>query len=91
MVSSDLSSAEKESTAVIAHLTGTPTVADCFYKESDNGYHVITKLDKGSLAIDTSFDPTPCAKAITDFTDNRKFSCEYIWDIRGAAMPQNGE
>lgn len=20
---------------------------------------------------------------ITDFTDNRKFSCEYIWDIRG--------
>ena len=21
---------------------------------------------------------------ITDFTDNRKFSCEYIWDIRGA-------
>lgn len=70
MVSSDLSSAEKENTAVIAHLTGTPTVADCFYKESDNGYHVITKLDKGSLAIDTSFDPTPCAKAITDFTDN---------------------
>ena len=70
MVSSDLSSAEKESTAVIAHLTGTPTVADCFYKESDNGYRVITKLDKGSLAIDTSFDPTPCAKAITDFTDN---------------------
>ena len=70
MVSSDLSSAEKEYTAVIAHLTGTPTVADCFYKESDNGYHVITKLDKGSLAIDTSFDPTPCAKAITDFTDN---------------------
>ena len=70
MVSSDLSSAEKEDTAVIAHLTGTPTVADCFYKESDNGYHVITKLDKGSLAIDTSFDPTPCAKAITDFTDN---------------------
>ena len=70
MVSSDLSSAEKESTAVIAHLTGTPTVADCFYKESDNGYHVITKLDKDSLAIDTSFDPTPCAKAITDFTDN---------------------
>ena len=70
MVSSDLSSAEKEYTAAIAHLTGTPTVADCFYKESDNGYHVITKLDKGSLAIDTSFDPTPCAKAITDFTDN---------------------
>lgn len=70
MVSSDLSSAEKESTAVIAHLTGTPTVADCFYKESDNGYHVITKLDKGNLAIDPSFDPTPCAKAITDFTDN---------------------
>ena len=70
MVSSDLSSAEKEYTAVIAHLTGTPTVADCFYKESDNGYRVITKLDKGSLAIDTSFDPTPCAKAITDFTDN---------------------
>ena len=70
MVSSDLSSEEKENTAVIAHLTGTPTVADCFYKESDNGYHVITKLDKGSLAIDTSFDPTPCAKAITDFTDN---------------------
>ena len=70
MVSSDLSSAEKEYTAVIAHLTGTPTVADCFYKESDNGYHIITKLDKGSLAIDTSFDPTPCAKAITDFTDN---------------------
>ena len=70
MVSSDLSSAEKESTAVIAHLTGTPTVAGCFYKESDNGYHVITKLDKDSLAIDTSFDPTPCAKAITDFTDN---------------------
>ena len=70
MVSSDLSSAEKENTAVIAHLTGTPTVADCFYKESDNGYRVITKLDKGSLAIDTSFDPTPCAKAITDFTDN---------------------
>ena len=70
MVSSDLSSAEKESTAVIAHLTGTPTVADCFYKESDNGYRVITKLDKGSLAIDTSFDPTPCAKAITDFTAN---------------------
>ena len=70
MVSSDLSSAEKESTAVIAHLTGTPTVADCFYKESDNGYRVITKLDKGSLAIDTSFDSTPCAKAITDFTDN---------------------
>ena len=31
MVSSDLSSAEKEYTAVIAHLTGTPTVADCFY------------------------------------------------------------
>ena len=55
---------------MIAHLTGTQTVADCFYKESDNGYHVITKLDKGSLAIDTSFDPTPCAKAITDFTDN---------------------
>ena len=70
MVSSDLSSAEKEYTAVIAHLTGTQTVADCFYKESDNGYHVITKLDKGSLAIDTSFDPTLCAKAITDFTDN---------------------
>ena len=70
MVSSDLSSAEKENTAVIAHLTGTPTVADCFYKESDNGYRVITKLDKGNLAIDTSFDPTPCAKAITDFTDN---------------------
>lgn len=70
MVSSDLSSAEKENTAVIAHLTGTPTVADCFYKESDNGYRVITKLDKGSLAIDTSFDPTPCAKAITDFTAN---------------------
>ncbi len=70
MVSSDLSSAEKEYTAVIAHLTGTPTVTDCFYKESDNGYHVITKLDKGSLAIDTSFDPTPCAKATTDFTDN---------------------
>ena len=70
MVSSDLSSAEKENTAVIAHLTGTPTVADCFYKESDNGYRVITKLDKGSLAIDTSFDPAPCAKAITDFTDN---------------------
>lgn len=70
MVSSDISSAEKEYTAVIAHLTGTPTVADCFYKESDNGYRVITKLDKGSLAIDTGFDPTPCAKAITDFTDN---------------------
>ena len=70
MVSSDLSSVGKEYTAVIAHLTGTPTVADCFYKESDNGYHIITKLDKGSLAIDTSFDPTPCAKAITDFTDN---------------------
>ena len=70
MVSSDISSAEKEYTAVIAHLTGTPTVADCFYKESDNGYRVITKLDKGSLAIDTSFDPTPCAKAITNFTDN---------------------
>mgnify|MGYP002767320711 CR=1 FL=1 len=70
MVSSDLSSAEKENTAVIAHLTGTPTAADCFYKESDNGYRVITKLDKGNLAIDTSFDPTPCAKAITDFTDN---------------------
>ena len=70
MVRIDLSSAEKEYTAVIAHLTGTQTVADCFYKESDNGYHVITKLDKGSLAIDTSFDPTLCAKAITDFTDN---------------------
>lgn len=70
MVSSNISSAEKENTAVIAHLTGTPTVADCFYKESDNGYRVITKLDKGSLAIDTSFDPTPCAKAATDFTDN---------------------
>lgn len=70
MVSSDISSAEKEYTAVIAHLTGTPTVADCFYKESDNAYRVITKLDKGSLAIDTGFDPTPCAKAITDFTDN---------------------
>lgn len=70
MVSSNISSAKKENTAVIAHLTGTPTVADCFYKESDNGYRVITKLDKGSLAIDTSFDPTPCAKAATDFTDN---------------------
>ena len=70
MVSSDISSAEKEYTAVVAHLTGTPTVADCFYKESENGYRVITKLDKGSLAIDTSFDPTPCAKAITDFTNN---------------------
>lgn len=70
MVSSNISSAEKENTAVIAHLAGTPTVADCFYKESDNGYRVITKLDKGSLAIDTSFDPTPCAKAATDFTDN---------------------
>ena len=70
VVSSDISSAEKENTAVIAHLTGTPTVADCFYKESDNGYRVITKLDKGSLAVDTSFDPTPCAKAATDFTDN---------------------
>lgn len=70
MVSSDISSAEKEYTAVIAHLTGTPTVADCFYKESDNGYRVITKLDKGSLTIDTGFDPTPCAKAITNFTDN---------------------
>lgn len=80
MVSSDLSSAEKENTAVIAHLTGTPTVADCFYKESDNGYHVITKLDKGSLAIDTSFDPTPCAKAITDFTDN-------VFSFRCKTMP----
>lgn len=70
MVSSDISSAEKEHTAVIAHLTGTPTVADCFYKESENGYRIITKLDKGSLAIDTNFDPTPCAKAITDFTNN---------------------
>ena len=70
MVSSDISSAEKEHTAVIAHLTGTPTVADCFYKGSENGYRIITKLDKGSLAIDTNFDPTPCAKAITDFTNN---------------------
>ena len=70
VVSSDISSAEKENTAVIAHLTGTPTVADCFYKESDNGYRVITKLDKDSFAVDMSFDPTPCAKAITDFTDN---------------------
>lgn len=70
MVSSDISSAEKEHTAVIAHLTGIPTVADCFYKESENGYRIITKLDKGSLAIDTNFDPTPCAKAITDFTNN---------------------
>lgn len=24
-----------------------------------------------------------CIIKITDFTDNRKFSCEYIWDIRG--------
>lgn len=70
MVSSNISSAEKENTAIITHLTGTPTVADCFYKESDNGYRVITKLDKDSLAVDTSFDPTPCAKAITNFTDN---------------------
>ena len=30
-----------------------------------------------------------CIIKITDFTDNRNFSCEYIWDIRGAAMPQN--
>lgn len=70
VVSSDISSAEEENTAVIAHLTGTPTVADCFYKESDNGYRIITKLDKDSLSIDTSFDSTPCAKAITNFTDN---------------------
>ena len=70
MVNSDISSAEKENTAVIAHLTGTPTVADCFYKVSDNAYRVITKLDKGNLAIDTNFDPTPCAKAITDFKNN---------------------
>ena len=41
-----------------------------FYKKIitlDNRY---MKCTKGSLAIDTSFDPTPCAKAITDFTDN---------------------
>ena len=49
VVSSDISSAEKENAAVIAHLTGTPTVADCFYKESDNGYRVITKLDNDNL------------------------------------------
>ena len=70
MVTSDISSAEKENTAVIAHLTGTPTVADCFYKESDDEYRVITKLENNSFDIDTSFDPTPCAKAIIDFTDN---------------------
>lgn len=70
MVTSDISSAEKENTAVIAHLTGTPNVADCFYKESDNGYRAITKLDNNSFAIDMSFDSTPCAKAITNFTDN---------------------
>lgn len=70
MVSSNISSVAKENTAVIAHLTGTPTVANCFYEESDNGYRVITKLENGSFAIDTSFDPTPCAKAETDFTDN---------------------
>lgn len=70
MVSSNISSVAKENTAVIAHLTGTPTVANCFYEESDNGYRVITKLENGSFAIDTSFDPAPCAKAETDFTDN---------------------
>lgn len=70
MVSSNISSVAKENTAVIAHLTGTPTVANCFYEESDNGYRVITKLENGSFAIDTSFDPAPCAKAATDFTDN---------------------
>ena len=70
MVSINISSVAKENTAVIAHLTGTPTVANCFYEESDNGYRVITKLENGSFAIDTSFDSTPCAKAETDFTDN---------------------
>ena len=70
MVSSNISSVAKENTAVIAHLTGTPTVANCFYKESDDEYRVITKLENDSFAIDTSFDSATCAKAATDFTDN---------------------
>lgn len=70
VVSSDISSAEAESTAVIAHLTGTPTVANCFYAEDNSGYRTVTKLDKGSLDVDTSFDSSACAEAITDFTVN---------------------
>lgn len=69
LVSNNISSMEEESTAVIAHLTGTPTVTNCFYAENDNGYRIVTKLDRESLAIDTNFDSSSCADAVTDFTN----------------------